>query len=203
MNVLGISGSPNENGNTAYAVNYALNILQKDGFSVIIFGEAAHPEVKGLLGWAGEKAVAALKSEELAYHQMPQQLGIISQTTQGQLQFSDFTREIISSALPSIQELRIINTLCKETQKRQEAALELAHKSDLMIVVGGHNSANTKHLAEICLLQVETYLIETAAEIQDDWIKGKEHIGITAGASTPDEAIDEVISRLRTLTGNG
>jgi 4-hydroxy-3-methylbut-2-enyl diphosphate reductase len=176
--------------------------LSKDGFNVIIFGEAAHPEVKGLLGWAGNQAIATLQSEELANHHLPHRLGIISQTTQGQSRFSDFTKKIVSTVFPTIQELRIVNTLCKETQKRQEAALELAYKSDLMIVVGGHNSANTKHLAEICLPHVETYLIETAVEIQNEWLKGKQHIGVTAGASTPDEAIDEVVGRLNTLTDN-
>jgi 4-hydroxy-3-methylbut-2-enyl diphosphate reductase len=90
----------------------------------------------------------------------------------------------------------VINTLCKETQKRQEAALELARKSDLIIVIGGRNSANTKHLAELCFPEVETYLVETADEIVSEWLEGKQHIGITAGASTPDESIEEVVARL-------
>jgi len=101
--------------------------------------------------------------------------------------------------LPAVQEVRIVNTLCHETQKRQQAAVELAGKSDLMIVVGGHNSANTKHLAEVCQPLVETHLIETAAEIKKDWIGRKRNIGVTAGASTPDEAIDAVVIKLESL----
>jgi 4-hydroxy-3-methylbut-2-en-1-yl diphosphate reductase len=77
----------------------------------------------------------------------------------------------------------------------------MARESDLVIVVGGFNSANTRHLAEICSPVAETWLIESAAEIKPGWVKGKKRIGVTAGASTPDEAIDEVIKRLEELTG--
>ena len=89
--------------------------------------------------------------------------------------------------------------MCQETQKRQEAAVELAGKSDLMIVVGGFNSANTQRLAEVCTPVVETHLIETADEIKKNWLKEKKHIGVTAGASTPDEAIEEVVTRLKSF----
>jgi 4-hydroxy-3-methylbut-2-enyl diphosphate reductase len=106
---------------------------------------------------------------------------------------------VTETALPHVREVRVINTLCQETQKRQEAALELAGNSDLMIVVGGLNSANTQRLAEVCMPVVETHLIETADEIQPGWLKGKHHIGVTAGASTPDEAIAEVVARLKSL----
>ena len=77
--------------------------------------------------------------------------------------------------------------------------MALASTCDLMIVVGGHNSANAQRLAEVCTPLVETHLIESAAEIKKDWLNKKRHIGVTAGASTPDEAIDEVISRLKSL----
>jgi len=173
--------------------------LAQAGLCVIIFGEATHPEVKGLLGWAGNNAVATLDGGEVANLKLPRRLGIVSQTTQSHAKFVEFTNELISAVFPNIQELRIINTLCQETQKRQEAALELAGKSDLMIVVGGHNSANTQRLAEVCSPIVETHLIETAAEIQMGWLSGKRHIGVTAGASTPDEAIEEVVRKLESL----
>jgi 4-hydroxy-3-methylbut-2-enyl diphosphate reductase len=166
---------------------------------VIIFGEATHPEVKGLLGWAGNNAVATLNGEEVANLELPRRLGIISQTTQSHTKFVEFIDEVIRAVFPDVQELRIINTLCQETRKRQEAALELAGKSDLMIVVGGHNSANTQRLAEVCSPMVETHLIETAAEIEKKWLSGKQYIGVTAGASTPDEAIEEVVLKLKSL----
>jgi 4-hydroxy-3-methylbut-2-enyl diphosphate reductase len=181
----------------------AVKKLADKGFGVIIFGDAAHPEVKGLLGWAGDNAVATMDGNDLAHHKLPLRLGIVSQTTQSSRQFTEFIRTVVESSFPNVKELRVINTLCRETQKRQEAALELARKSDLIIVIGGRNSANTKHLAELCSPEVETYLVETADEIKGDWIKGKQHIGITAGASTPDDSIEEVVARLTALRDGG
>jgi 4-hydroxy-3-methylbut-2-enyl diphosphate reductase len=175
----------------------AIKKLIEGGFGVIIFGDADHPEVKGLLGWADNKAIATLNGEELAKASLPKHLGILSQTTQSRWQFAEFVKKVISVVFPRVRELRVINTLCEETQKRQEAALELARKNDLVIVVGGRNSANTKRLAEICSPIVETHLIETAAEIKNSWLTGKKCIGVTAGASTPDEAIEEVVARLK------
>jgi 4-hydroxy-3-methylbut-2-enyl diphosphate reductase len=176
--------------------------LAQAGLRVIIFGEANHPEVKGLLGWAGNNAVATLNGKEIAGLELPRRLGVISQTTQSSTKFAEFINEVTSAVFPDVQELRIINTLCQETRKRQEAAIELAEKSDLMIVVGGHNSANTQRLAEVCSPMVETHLIETAAEIEKDWLSGKQHIGVTAGASTPDESIEEVVRKLESLAGD-
>jgi 4-hydroxy-3-methylbut-2-enyl diphosphate reductase len=169
------------------------------GFGVIIFGEAEHPEVKGLLGWAGDKAFATMDCKELKKLHLPKRLGILSQTTQNSVQFANFVKGVINIAFPSIQELHVVNTVCDETQKRQEAAVELAHRSDLVIVVGGHNSANTKHLAELCSPIAETHLIESASELKRGWIKGKKRVGITAGTSTPDEAIDEVAGKLNKM----
>ena len=171
--------------------------LSQDGFSVIIYGEAAHPEVKGLLGWAGDSATAMLSPDELAGSKLPNKLGILSQTTQSEAPFREFVKRITDLTFPGLWELRVVNTLCNETKKRQEAALKLAHRNDMVIVVGGLNSANTRHLAEICSPLVETHHIEQASEIKKSWLRGKQRIGITAGASTPDTAIEEVIARLR------
>jgi len=184
---------------TVRSAQKAAQKLALSGFRVIIFGEATHPEVKGLLGWAGNNAIATLNVDEVAKLELPRRFGIISQTTQSNAKFVEFIDEVIRAVFPDVQELRIINTLCQETRKRQEAALELAGKSDLMIVVGGHNSANTQRLAEVCSPIVETHLIETAAEIKGDWLLGKQYIGVTAGASTPDEAIEEVVLTLKSL----
>lgn len=186
---------------TVRSAQKAVKELVTTGFGVIIFGEAVHPEVRGLLGWAGEKAIATLDASELADKTLSKKLGILAQTTQGRTQFADFVKTVIKVTFPGVKELRIINTLCEETQKRQESAVELAQKSDLMIVVGGYNSANTRRLADVCSNMVETHLIESAAEIKKGWLKGKKHIGVTAGASTPDEAIEEVVTRLKNITG--
>jgi len=100
---------------------------------------------------------------------------------------------------PKIEEIHLVNTLCKVTQGQQEAAIRLAHKSQLIIVIGGINSANARHLVEICSPLVETHLVEIAEEVDNSWLMGKHHIGVTAGASTPDEAVEELIAKLRSL----
>jgi 4-hydroxy-3-methylbut-2-enyl diphosphate reductase len=184
---------------TVRSAQKAAKRLADSGFTVVIYGEATHPEVKGLLGWAGDQAIATLKAQKVASLGPVRKLGILSQTTQSEPNFTAFTSKVIEATFPHVREVRIINTLCQETQKRQEAALELAGKSDLMVVVGGLNSANTQRLAEVCIPVVETHLIETADEIKQTWLKGKKNIGVTAGASTPDEAIEEVVARLKSL----
>ena len=126
-------------------------------------------------------------------------LGIISQTTQTQSAFINFVRQLIGMVGPDTEEIRLVNTLCKVTQGQQEAALKLARQSQLLIVIGGGNSANARHLVEICSPLVETHLVETADEVDTSWLVGKRHIGITAGASTPDEAVEELIDRLKSL----
>jgi 4-hydroxy-3-methylbut-2-en-1-yl diphosphate reductase len=174
--------------------------LAENGFRVVIFGDSSHPEVKGLLGWAGDNAIAALTPEAVSNLNGSQRLGILSQTTQAEAQFTDFVKRILDLTFEKVKEVRILNTLCRETVKRQEAALNLARNVDLMVVIGGLNSANTRHLAEICNPLVETYLIEDATSIEPSWLKEKGRIGITAGTSTPDEAIQEVVDRLDSLT---
>jgi 4-hydroxy-3-methylbut-2-enyl diphosphate reductase len=174
--------------------------LAEAGFDVIIFGEAEHSEVKGLLGWAGGGGIAALDVKQIDVRgKLPHRLGIISQTTQTRSAFIEFTRQLIGMLGSKTKEMRIVNTLCQVTQRHQEAAMRLAKKSQLMIVLGGYNSANTKRLVEACSPIVETYLIETADEVSDSWLLGKHHIGITAGASTPDEAIEELVVKLKSL----
>jgi 4-hydroxy-3-methylbut-2-en-1-yl diphosphate reductase len=171
--------------------------LAKAGFGVIIFGEARHPEVRGLLGWSGENALASQDADSIALEGLPKRIGIMAQTTQTHAEFTAFINRLMERLLPQAQEIRVVNTLCQETQKRQSAAEEIAEQSDLMIVVGGHNSANTRRLAEVCATVVETHHIENANEIDTGLLKGKKAVGITAGASTPDEAIDQVIAKIQ------
>ena len=174
--------------------------LVEAGFDVIIFGDAEHSEVKGLLGWAGDKGMAALDIKQMdGTIESSSRLGIISQTTQTQSAFMEFVRQVMKQVGSDIEEIRLVNTLCKVTQGQQEAALKLAGKSQLMIVIGGSNSANTRHLVEICSPLVKTHSVETADEVKTSWLAGKRQIGITAGASTPDKAVEELIDRLKSL----
>jgi len=175
----------------------AASELAGAGFDVVIFGDAEHSEVKGLLGWAGDKGVAALNARQVSkMAKSSSRLGIISQTTQTRSAFFRFARQLAGSVGPGIEEIRILNTLCKVVQYQQEAAAKLARQSQLMIVIGGSNSANTKHLVEICSPIVETHSVEAADEVRTSWLAGKNQIGITAGASTPDEAVEALVAKL-------
>ncbi len=174
--------------------------LAESGFFTIIYGDADHPEVKGILGWAKGEGVAMIDERFIArFGNLPRRLGVLSQTTQIPAHFTEFVRKLIDSALAKDSELRIIDTICHDIRQRQAAALELAGRVDLMLVIGGHTSANTHHLVELCSMATKTYLVETAEEIQLAWLQGQCHIGITAGASTDEQTINEVLARLKAL----
>ena len=175
--------------------------LVRVGFFVIIYGDANHPEVKGILGWANENGLATLDENfSTTREKLPRRLGILSQTTQIPARFIEFTKNLIDSALVKDAELRISDTICHDIRERQQAALELANRVNLMLVIGSHTSANTNHIAELCATACQTYLVETAEEIEASWLQGHHHIGITSGASTANETIDEVLARLESMT---
>ncbi len=183
-----------------YRAQAAAKRLAESGFFVIVYGNADHPEVKGILGWAGDRGLAALDEKFVAkFDSLPRHLGILSQTTQIPAHFTKFTKKLIDSALSKDSEIHIIDTICHDIRQRQEEALKLARKADLMLVIGGHNSANTNRLAELCSKATKTYLVETAAEIQPSWLQGRNYIGITAGASTGEQSISEVVAKLKIM----
>lgn len=172
--------------------------LADAGFGVIIFGEENHPEVQGALGWAGGKGFATMEVSALG--RAPRRVGILSQTTQSFSAFAHFIAQFAQSRLNRLSELRIVNTICDATRRRQQSALELSKRVDLMLVIGGRSSANTRRLAEICSTAgVETYLVEEAEEIDPLWLQYCSRIGVTAGASTPEEAVEAVVARLEQL----
>ena len=174
--------------------------LARAGFFVIIYGDANHREVKGILGWARDKGVATLDGNFIAtLDHLPRRLGVLSQTTQIPDHFSDFVKKLIDSALVKDAEFRIIDTICHDIRERQQAALELANRVDLMLVIGSHTSANTNHLAELCATAGKTYLVETAEEIEPSWLQGHHHVGVTGGASTASETINEVLAKLEAM----
>ena len=175
--------------------------LARSGFLVIIYGDATHPEVRGILGWANGKGVATLDESFVAtLEHLPRRLGILSQTTQIPAHFTQFVKKIIDSTLAKDTELRIIDTICHDIRERQQAALALANRVDLMLVIGSHTSANTNHLAELCATTTKTRLVETAEEIQPSWLQGHHHVGVTGGASTAEETINEVLAKLEAVS---
>jgi len=174
--------------------------LADEDYSIVIFGEEGHPEVQGLLGWAAGKGTVVADRIDLS-GQIPNRLGVISQTTQSPGGYADFVKGIVTR-LDDIPELRVFSTICEATRKRLAAALELSKTSDVMIVIGGSNSSNTKRLAEACLSQgVTTYHIEQAGQIEPSWFNSNSKVGVTAGASTPDVVIDSVIEKLESVAG--
>ncbi|MCK9356789.1 MAG: 4-hydroxy-3-methylbut-2-enyl diphosphate reductase [Dehalococcoidia bacterium] len=173
--------------------------LADEGFTIVIFGDSTHTEVRGLLGWAGEKGMSALGVPGLPELTRPghrRKLAVISQTTQRLEEFTEFARELCSAVMEGTDELRVVNTLCDATVRRQAAAAELARRVDIMLVIGGRHSANTRRLAETCAAVVETHHVETAEEMDEGWFAGKQRAGLTAGASTPDSIVEEIASRL-------
>jgi len=174
--------------------------LANSGFFVIIYGDAGHPEVKGILGWAEGKGVSALDEKLItSLDPLPRRLGVLSQTTQIPAHFTEFAKNLIGSTLVKDSEIRIIDTICHDIRQRQEEALKLARRVDLMLVIGGHNSANSNRLAELCSTVTKTYLVETATEIQPSWFKGLGYIGITAGASTGEPVVNEVVKKIEAM----
>ena len=175
--------------------------LADDGFFVLVFGDASHPEVKGILGWANDKGLATLDEKAITkLKPLPHRLGVLSQTTQIPAHFNEFAKKLIDHALSRDSELRIVDTICHDIRKRQASTLELARKVELMLVIGGHESANTNRLAQLCSEVTKTYLVEAAQEVQASWLRGQCLVGITSGASTSEETINEVIARLRAIT---
>ncbi|WP_295916846.1 4-hydroxy-3-methylbut-2-enyl diphosphate reductase [Anaerovibrio lipolyticus] len=166
-------------------------MLADEGYQVVIIGEKRHPEVKSIIEWAGDGAVAIETEEDADALPKYGKLGVVAQTTFSAPKF----KLIVERLLDKSSDVKILRTICTATDQRQSAAMKLATEVDLMIVIGGKNSANTTRLAQLCRDKCKTYHIETADELRDDWFDKIKKIGITAGASTPDWIIKEVYKK--------
>ena len=172
--------------------------LADEGFFVIIYGEAMHAEVKGILGWAQDKGMATLDTFSIrAMKNIPSKIGILSQTTQIPENFTAFVKEVVELTFQKDSEIRILDTICPGVRKRQQVSFELARQADLILVIGGRSSANTRRLLDLCSEVAEAHLISSGHEIDSNWFKGKNYIGITSGTSTPDETINEIIEQIK------
>jgi len=177
------------------AQRYA-KLLKENGYQVVILGDINHPEVKGLMSYAGKDAIVADGHTPLKG--LRSKVGIIVQTTQP----VEALKKVLSKVVEIAKEVKVYNTICNSTALRLKETEDMSHKVDVMLVVGGKNSANTTQLANLCKgLKVTTYHVETAAEIEADWFRGAKMVGVTAGASTPDWIIREVEKRLRDIGG--
>jgi 4-hydroxy-3-methylbut-2-enyl diphosphate reductase len=167
--------------------------------------------VRGILSWAGTtRAIAAKQASQLPWHaarhddsapeaaQPPRKVAIISQTTKNVHEFMAFTQDVMELAAGKGGEVRVCNTICQPTAERQNALHTLAQDVDALVVVGGRKSSNTTRLAEVGRSYgIPSYHIERAEEIDDSWLEDIERVGITAGASTPDDVIISVIDALQ------
>lgn len=175
--------------------------LAEDNRLVIIAGDKGHPEVKSLVGWSKGKGLVVETLEDLRRISLfpDQKVGILAQTTQPEEHFA----QMVEALKRIVKDIKEYNTICGATAKRQQAATSLAKKVDVMLVIGDKMSANTKRLTELCTKTgTETHQIQTAEELDKNWLAGKNKVGITAGASTPEWVINEVIERIKHATRN-
>ncbi|NLT91828.1 MAG: 4-hydroxy-3-methylbut-2-enyl diphosphate reductase, partial [Actinobacteria bacterium] len=174
-------------------------MLRDAGYAVVILGERDHPEVVGLQGFAGADAVVVEDASGLPLERLRgRRVGVVVQTTQTRANLSALAAELA----PAARELLVFNTVCDATEKRQSAACEMAEEVDVVVVVGGRNSANTARLAQLCAaIEPRTHHIESAAELRPEWLVGAGRVGVTAGASTPDEEIAATVQALVDLCG--
>jgi 4-hydroxy-3-methylbut-2-enyl diphosphate reductase len=174
--------------------------LVEEGYHLVIFGNPTHPEVIGTLGHAGHAGTVIERPEDARTLPLPKKVGVVVQTTQE----TERLAELLAILGQRCKEIKVFNTICNPTIERQEAARELAHKVEVVIVVGGKGSSNTRHLADVCREEgARTYHIEEASEIDPAWLDGVTEVGLTAGASTPGWMMDEVIDRIRALRAGG
>lgn len=172
----------------------AASALRQEGRQVVIVGEREHPEVTALRGYAGSDAVIYNHRNRI---RLKPKVGVLAQTTLSSGLFCQALCDLATKA----PDLHVFNTICQATQIRQQDTMELAKRSDIMVVVGGRNSANTSRLVELCRkVGRPTYHVETESELMPGWFREARTVGVTAGASTPEATVRKVVARMRQLT---
>jgi 4-hydroxy-3-methylbut-2-enyl diphosphate reductase len=175
----------------------AVATLAHEGYHVVVIGQRDHVEVRGLTGDLDEFDVVLDEEGVLALQEHPR-IGIAAQTTQS-IEKVRHLVELIRARFPR-SEVRFLDTVCKPTKERQSAAVDMARQADVVVVVGGRSSNNTRELVKACgTYCARVHHVETDAEVRPEWFDGANVVGLTAGTSTPDEVIDRVEARLRTL----
>ena len=172
--------------------------MSLDGYSIVIFGDKDHPEIKGVVSYAKDLDDAFIVLDESELDELPlkSKVAVVAQTTRKP---SDFLK-ITSALILKHKEIRIFNTICNATFENQDSALELAKRADVMVVIGGKHSSNTKQLHSICKSScVDSYLIENQTELKSEWFRDKNLCGISAGASTPDWIVQNVINEIKNI----
>ena len=170
--------------------------MSKEGYDIVIFGDEKHPEIKGVKSYAVGKVFVVLEEGELEGVKLAQKVAVISQTTRKVEKFM----QIVNYLMLRVKEVRVFNTICNATFENQEAVKNLAVRADVMVVIGGKNSSNTKQLYLISKTACEdSYLVENELELERAWFEGKKLCGVSAGASTPDWIIQKVVDKLESF----
>lgn len=172
--------------------------MSREGYSIVIFGDQNHPEIKGVVSYVQDQrnAFIVLSEKELEGLPLLGKIALVSQTTRKP---EDFLK-VVNALILKYKEVRVFNTICNATFENQDAAAELAKNADIMIVIGGKHSSNTKQLHSICKTYCEeSYLIENEQELDKAWFEGKKLCGISAGASTPDWVVQNVIDKIKSM----
>ena len=168
--------------------------MSKEGYDIVIFGDKNHPEIKGVMSYATGSVYAVLSIEELKKISLREHIAVIAQTTRKIEEYNKIVNWLVSRH----KEVRVFNTICNATFENQDAAKELAKRADVMVVIGGKQSSNTKQLHSICKnFCPDSYHIESKDELQKEWFDGKKLCGVTAGASTPEWIIKKIIGKIR------
>ena len=172
--------------------------MSEAGYDIVIFGDEKHPEIKGVKSYAINGAHVVTCVDDLEGIHLKERIAVVAQTTR---KAEDYL-EICNYLIPRHKEVRVFNTICNATFENQDAVRKLAKEADVMIVIGGMNSSNTKQLQSIALneQQMDSYHIEGADDLDASWFEGKKLCGISAGASTPDWIIQEVIDGIEAMT---
>ena len=177
-------------------VHQTIKSLVSKGYFPVVIGQKDHVEVKGIVGDLDDHLV--INSEEdfpKIEKSGNRKLGIVTQTTQQRDKVEALVEKI--RALDYVDEVSFVNTICQPTHDRQVAVHELADQVDLMIVIGGYNSSNTKKLVHVCGEKgIEAHHIESFDQLHKNWFVNKQHVGITAGTSTPENVINEVHTKI-------
>lgn len=173
----------------------------KAGYTIVLVGDPGHTEVRGTVGaieHAGGEAIVISDAVSAAKLPPLKRVAVLAQTTQKLSLLS----EVVAALVHICQEIHVVNTICHATEELQNSARQMAAQVDVAIVIGGNNSANTRRLRDICEAEgIPAYHVETADDLNPEWLDGKQTIGITAGASTPDWLIREVTDVVHQLSG--
>ncbi len=173
--------------------------MSEQGYDIVIFGDESHPEIKGVKSYGTGNVFVVNSPDEVGSLKLREKVAVVAQTTRKIEEY----QQIVALLMEKHKEVRVFNTICNATFDNQDAVRKLAQKADVMIIIGGKNSSNTKQLHAISkTFCPDSYHIESQDDLEAQWFEGKEFCGISAGASTPDWIIDDVVKKIDSLANS-